>query len=74
MKPLQHNDAILTAAPITLDSTGLSARLQRNLDILKSAFRPRYGSERINARLIRDAGIDELECELSSCLNAPLIR
>jgi hypothetical protein len=74
MKPMEHNEPVLIATPISFGSDGLSERLERGLKSLKSVFRPSFNSGQMNARLIRDAGLDDLDRELTSHLKAPLIR
>ena len=53
----------------------LPVRIGRwTLNFMKEAFQPRYDFNRLDPRLRRDAGIDELELERTSAIKAPLIR
>jgi len=74
MKPMEHNEPVLIATPISFGRDGFSERLEGGLKSLKNAFRPRYNSGQMSARLIRDAGLDGLDREWTRCLKAPLIR
>ena len=76
VKKMSVNDQEFTAGrtPNSASYNGVSAQVQKCLTAFKQMLRPRYDLERLNARLRRDAGIDEHEMERNKLVKAPLIR
>ena len=61
-------------APVARQSAALSGFGSRFRKALEGLFQPHPDPGRLNARLRRDVGMDELELERDSVVKAPWIR
>ena len=74
MKPINENEFETCYAPIVGEHIGIGWRAKMGLSALSRVFWLRYDTERLPARLRRDAGMDELDIERKRLAKAPLIR
>ena len=77
MKPINENEFEVYETTIIREPVGaatLTKLTKRGLTALSCIFRLGYDRGRLPARLIRDAGMDELEIERSHLAKATLIR
>ena len=74
MKPINENEFEVYETTIIREPVGAATHMKTGLAVLSRIFRLRYDKGRLPARLIRDAGMDELEIEQSRLAKATLIR
>ena len=74
MKVINHTEFEVGEAPILRARAGVVAFAKAGIAKLSGLFRKSYQIDRLPARLLRDAGIDDLEIERRRLANAPLIR
>ncbi len=77
MKPIDEIEFKVHEATIIREQVSVASftiLTKPALAVLSDIFRLRYDMSRLPARLIRDAGMDELEIERSRLAKASLIR
>jgi uncharacterized protein YjiS (DUF1127 family) len=74
MKPTDKHEFEVLVAPVVHNNFTFLGRARRSLKALMMSFRLRYDLNRLNARLRRDAGVDEHELERTNIERAPLIH
>ena len=74
MKPINEKEFTTCKASIIPEPLGVVGRAGTCLAALGRVFRQRYDTDRLPARLRRDAGMDELDIERNRLAKAPLIR
>ena len=74
MKVINRAEFEVGNAPIFRAHVGVVALTTAGLAKFRGIFRQSYETDRLPARLLRDAGIDELEIERRRLASAPLIR
>jgi uncharacterized protein YjiS (DUF1127 family) len=74
MKPTDKHEFETLVVPVAHNNFTFSVCVRKSLKTLIQPFRLRYDLNRLNARLRRDAGINEHELERTRLIRAPLIR
>lgn len=74
MKPINEIEFEVYEKTIIRETDGATTHMKPGLAVLSRIFRLRYDKDRLPARLIRDAGMDELEIERSRLAKATMIR
>ncbi|MCV2869682.1 hypothetical protein OEW28_13690 [Defluviimonas sp. WL0002] len=74
MKPVNLQELQICDAPFAQQKMGFVERVKASLAVINRTVRPRHGTDRLPARLRRDAGLDELELERTRMAKSPLIR
>ena len=74
MKHADEREFDAMAAPAAVRNARLFAMVGKFVEGAKRRFAPSFDPSQLNARLRRDAGIDEIEVERRKAVLAPLIR
>jgi uncharacterized protein YjiS (DUF1127 family) len=74
MKPIDKQEFEFPQARSKPRELTFFAQLRRLRRAFKWPFQPRYDLTRLNARLCRDAGINECDLERAKFAKSPLIR